>query len=317
MAGAEVGDDGYGEDPTVRALEETYASRVGKTAALFVPSGTMANQIALRVLCPPGSTVIAGGRQHVVIYENGAAARNAGVPFHVVDDSRGIFAAAEVVWAREAFAHHHPRPGLVCVENTHMPSGGRVWDLDSLRAVSAAAGDLPLHMDGARLFNAEIASAVPAAVFADEVTTVMTCLSKGLCAPVGSLLAGPTDVMDEARVERQRLGGAMRQAGVLAAAGLVALNEMVDRLSEDHKRAARLAEAVALRWTDAGCDPEASPTNIVVFTHHRPELFVEHFRQAGVLVGTIAPGTVRMMTHHDIDDAGVERALSALASAPG
>ena len=315
MAEAEVGDDGYGEDPTVRALEEAYAGRVGKAAAVFVPSGTMANQIALRVLCPPGSLAVAGRRQHVVIYEAGAAAVNAGVQFHLLDDTDGTFPAEAVtaVWA--AAEHHQPPPGLVCVEQTHMPSGGTVWALDALEAVGEAARGLPLHMDGARLFNAEVATGVPAAAFAAPSTTVMTCLSKGLAAPVGSVLAGPADVIEEGRVARKRLGGAMRQAGVVAAAGLVGLRTMVERLAEDHGRARRLAEAVADRWPDAGCDPGALPTNIVVFRHPDPARLLAQLRAGGVLADTIGPGVVRLVTHKDVDDEGVARAVAALAAA--
>ena len=318
MAEAEVGDDGYGDDPTVNALEEAYAQRVGKPAAMYVPSGTMANQAALRVLCPPGSLAIAGRRQHVVVYEAGAAAANAGVQIHPVDDTDGTISVSDVAWAIEAARHHHPTPGVVCVEHTHMPSGGTPWSLEALEAVvaAAAAGGIPLHMDGARLFNAEVATGVDAARFAAPVTTVMSCLSKGLCAPVGSLLAGPADAMEAARLERLRLGGSMRQAGVIAAAGLVALRTMVPRLAEDHARARRLAQAVAERWPDTGLDPERVPTNMVIFGHHAPERVLDHLRHEGVLGGTIAPGVLRLVTHHDVDDAGLERAVKALAAAP-
>jgi threonine aldolase len=316
MAEAEVGDDGYGDDPTVNALEEEYAERVGKPAAVYVPSGTMANQVAMRVLCPRGSLAIAGRRQHVVIYEAGAAAANAGVQIHAVDDTDGTISPADVTWAIEAASHYHPAPGLVCVEHTHMTAGGIPWSLEALHAVVAAASGLPVHMDGARLFNAEVATGTSAARFAAPVTTVMSCLSKGLCAPVGSILAGPADVIAAGRVERLRLGGAMRQAGVIAAAGLVALRTMVDRLAEDHVRARRLAHAVAERWPQAGCDPDRVPTNMVVFTHPSPERVVEHLHHEGVLSGTIAPGVLRLATHHDVDDPGIERAVKALASAP-
>jgi len=316
MARAEVGDDQYGEDPTVNALEEAYAARVGKPAALFVPSGVMANQIALRVLCRPGALVIAGRRQHVVIYEHGAAARNAGIQFHEVDDADGILDPAAVTWARAAVDDHHPAPELVCLEQTHMPSGGLPWDMPALVAVAEAAAGLPIHMDGARLFNAEVATGTPAATFTGPVTTVMSCLSKGLCAPVGSVLAGPEDVIAEARLERHRLGGAMRQAGIIAAAGLLALRTMVDRLAEDHLRAARLAQAVAERWPEGGCDPARVPTNMVIVTHRRPDLLLDHLRAEGVLGGTIAPGVVRFVTHHDVDDPGMDRAIKAIASAP-
>jgi threonine aldolase len=318
MAEAEVGDDLYGEDPTVNALEAAFAERVGKEAALFVPSGTMGNQVALRVLAPPGSTVIAGRRQHLVVYERAAAARNAGVQLWTVDDGDGTIDPGAVAWAVAAAAHHHPRPSLVCVENTHMPADGAPWPLDRLRTVAAAAATagLPVHLDGARLFNAEVATGVPAADYAASATTVMCCLSKGLAAPVGSMLAGPADLIARAREERAVLGGAMRQAGVLAAAGLVALRTMVDRLADDHRRARRLAEAVAERWPGAVADPAAIRTNCVTFRPSRPAAVLAHLSEEGVLAGTIAPEVVRLMTHHDVDDDGLERAVKALSTAP-
>ena len=318
MAEAEVGDDVYGEDPTVNALQDAFAERVGKEAALFVPSGTMANQLALRLLAPPATVVVAGRRQHVVVYENGAGGRNAGIQFHTVDDSDGTVSATDVAWAVDAAAHHHPRPGLVCVENTHMPADGVPWPLERMAdlAAAAAAGRLPVHLDGARLFNAEVATGTPVAAWAAHATTVMCCLSKGLCAPVGSLLAGPADVLAEARAERQRLGGGMRQAGVVAAAGLVALRTMVERLAEDHRRARRLAEVVGERWPGAGAPAERIRTNVVTFAHPDPGALLDHLASEGVLAGTIAPGVVRLVTHRDVDDDAVDRAAKAITTAP-
>jgi len=316
MAEAEVGDDVYGEDPTVRRLEEVFAERLSKDAALFVPSGTMANQIALRLLAPPGSVVIAGRRQHVVAYENGAGARNAGVQFHPLPDDDGRLRAADVAWVVAAAAHHMPRASLVCLENTHMPADGAPWSLEALDEVVAAAEGLAIHMDGARLFNASVATGIAPDAYADRATTVMCCLSKGLCAPVGSVLAGPSDLLAEARSLRSGLGGGMRQAGILAAAGLVALESMVDRLAEDHDRARRLAEAVGERWPDSGCRPERVLTNVVTFCHEAPGSVIDHLARAGVRAGTIAPGVVRLVTHHDVDDQDVARAVKALADAP-
>ena len=318
MADAEVGDDVYGEDPTVNALQDAFAERVGKDAALFVPSGTMANQLAIRLLTTAGTTVVAGRRQHIVLYENGAAGRNAGVQFTTVDDDDGTISPADVIATVAAAAHHQPTPSLVCIENTHMPAAGAPWPLDALHELhaAAAAGGLPIHLDGARLFNAEVATGTPATDYAAPATTVMCCLSKGLCAPVGSLLAGPADLIDAARGERQRLGGGMRQAGVIAAAGLVALETMVERLADDHDRARRLAHAVADRWPDSGCDPARVTTNIVTFRHLDADVVLDHLRTEGVAAGTIAPGVVRFVTHHDIDDDGVERARKAIAASP-
>ncbi len=197
-----------------------------------------------------------------------------------------------------------------------MAASGAPWPMDRLDAVVDAAGPVPIHMDGARLFNAEVASGIAAAAWAAPVTTVMCCLSKGLCAPVGSLLAGPEDVMAEARLARKRLGGGMRQAGVLAAPGLIALGDMVGRLHQDHARAARLALAVAERWPACGLDPASVRTNIVTFSHPEPEKLLAHLDGQGVLAHAIAPGVVRFVTHHDVDDAGVARAIAALEDAP-
>ena len=318
MADAEVGDDGYGEDPTVRRLEEAFAARVGKEAAVYVPSGTMGNQLALRVQGRPGTAVIAGRRQHVVIYEQGAAAVNGWIQFHTVADGDGTIDPVEVAELLAAHDHHWLPVSVVCIENTHMPAGGTPWPLDRLHdvAAAAAAAGCPIHLDGARLFNAEVATGVAAAEYAAPAGTVMCCLSKGLAAPVGSLLAGDAGVVAEARLERKRLGGAMRQAGVIAAAGLVALETMVERLADDHVRAGRLAEAVADRWPDAGLNPDAVRTNCVVFRVAEPGPVLAHLAEEGVLAGSIAPGVVRLMTHLDVDDDDVDRACKALASAP-
>jgi len=309
MAEAEVGDDAYGEDPTVNRLEDEFAERVGKDAAVFVPSGTMGNQLALRVLAAPATLVIAGRRSHVVAHEGGAGPRNAGIQLHPVEDTGGHIDPADVRWAVEAAAHHHPRPSLLCLENSYMPASGAAIRPAEIEALAACG--LPVHLDGARLWNAEVATGIPARALAAPATTVMCCLSKGLCAPVGSLLAGPSDVIGTAREERQRLGGGMRQAGVIAAAGLVALRTMVERLTEDHRRAKLLAAAVGERW---GLD-DAVETNIVTF--RAEEALVAHLADHGVLAGTIAPGVVRLVTHHDVDDDGVARACAALAAYPG
>jgi threonine aldolase len=313
MAEAEVGDDVYGEDPTVNRLQESFAARVGKEAALFVPSGTMGNQLALRLLTRPGTSVIAGRRQHVVVYEQAAAAFNAGVQFSLVDDHDGALSPADVAWVIAAADHHYPSVSLVCIENTHMPTNGTPWPLERLAEI--AAFGLPLHLDGARLFNAEVATGTSAGAYAACATTVMCCMSKGLGAPVGSLLAGPADVMAEARITRQRLGGGMRQSGVIAAAALVALTTMVERLSEDHVRARRLSEVVAERWPDSGLDPDAVRTNMVIWRHPDPPAVLAHLRAEGVLAGSIEPGVLRMATHFDVDDDGIERACKALANA--
>ncbi len=318
MAEAEVGDDEYGEDPTVNLLQETFAALTGKDAALFVPSGTMANQVALRTLTRPGDAVVAGSRQHVVVYEEGAGPINAGVTFLTVSDEGGELDLGAVACAIESASHHQPAVRLISVEDTHMASGGMVWDVDRLAEVAglATSHGVAVHMDGARLWNAAVSSGRAIDERSRHATTVMCCLSKGLGAPVGSLLAGPAALMEEAVLHRKRLGGAMRQAGVIAAAGLVAMRTGFDRLAEDHARAMRLAGAVADRWPQLAGEVERVDTNIVVFSPPHPEGLLAHLRAESVLAGTIAPGVVRLVTHADVDDVGIERACLALASAP-
>jgi threonine aldolase len=283
---------------------------MGKPAALYVPSGTMANQLALRLLTTPGTSVVAGRRQHVVLYENGAAARNSAVQFATVADDDGTIDPADIAAVIDAAAHHQPRPSLVCIENTHMPSDGAPWPVEAMRRLPRT---LPIHLDGARLFNAEVATGTRAADYAAHATTVMCCLSKGLCAPVGSVLAGPADVIEAARGERQRLGGGMRQAGVIAAAGIVALRTMVERLADDHRRARTLAEAVAERWPAGGCDPERVRTNVVTWRHPDTADLLRHLAAEGIRAGTIAPGVMRFVTHHDVDDDAVDRACKVVS----
>jgi threonine aldolase len=314
MADAEVGDDGFGDDPTVNRLEETFAERTGKEAALFLPSGTMANQVALRVLAAPASLVVVGRRQHVVTHEGGAFGVNQVAQLHVVDDAGGVLDPGELVHLVDAAGHRWPPPSAVCVEDTHLMAGGRPWPLDRLEAV--AAPGVPVHLDGARLFNAAVATGTTIGQRAAWSTTVTCCLSKGLGAPAGSLLAGPAELMARARQERKRLGGGMRQVGILAAAGLVALDTMVDRLADDHVRARRLAEAVAERWPEAGCDPAEVRTNVVLFRHADPGSLLAALAAAGVGAVTLGPGVVRLVTHADIDDGALGCAVEAIRRAP-
>jgi threonine aldolase len=314
MADAEVGDDGFGDDPTVNRLQEVFADLTGKEAALFLPSGTMANQVALRVLAPPGSLVVAGRRQHVVTHEGGAFGLNQLAQLQTVDDGDGTIDPAELVHLAEGARHRWPPPGAVCVENTHLASGGRPWPLDRLLEVADAG--VPIHLDGARLFNASVASDVRVADYSAPATLVTACLSKGLAAPAGSLLAGPADLMARARLERKRLGGGMRQVGILAAAGLVALDTMVDRLADDHVRARALASAVAERWPKAGCDPDAVETNVVLFHHDDPVALLGWLAGEGVGAVTLGPRLVRLTTHADVDDAGLALAIDAIRRAP-
>jgi threonine aldolase len=311
MAAAVVGDDGYGEDPTIAALEARYAALVGKEAAIFVPSGVMANQIAVRVLTQPGDVIIAGKSQHVVSYEYGASARNSGVQFALVDDSTGELNLDDVREYLAAEDDHQPHIGLLSIENTHMPSGGTPWSLDALRTLKSVAGERPIHLDGARLFNAVVAAKVSAVEICASATTVMSCLSKGLCAPVGSLLAGPAALMERGRIERKRLGGTMRQAGFLAAAGLLALDN-IDRLAEDHARAAMLAQAFAAAFPESGYDPATCQTNIVAFTHPQARQIVHELAERGVAGGTVAPRRARFVVHAGISDDDVAYAVDVL-----
>jgi len=308
MAAAEVGDDLYGEDPSVNRLQELAATRVGKEAALYVPSGTMGNQIALRVLARPGTEVVCSDRAHLRQYEAAAAARNAGVQFRNLADDDGMFTGADVDLALAGADHHLPPVSMVAVENTHMPSGGRPWSTVALDDVAAACARhrVPLHCDGARIFNAAVALDVPAAELAAPATTVMFCLSKGLGAPVGSLLCGPADVIAAARAERSRLGGGMRQAGIIAAAGIVALESMIDRLADDHARAERLAVALADRFPGSVTIPPVM-TNIVCFHLAAvPEKFLDQLEARGVRAGTIDQATGRLCTHKDVDDHDID-----------
>ena len=312
MANAPVGDDGYAEDPTVNALEERFAQIVGKDAAVFVPSGVMANQIAVRVLTRPGDLIVAGRGQHVVSFEMGASARNSSVQFATLDDTNGALELSDVLDVIEAEGDHQPHVAMVAVENTHMPSGGTPWDVAALRALAQAIGGRPLYLDGARLFNAVVATGTSAHDFCAPATLVMTCLSKGLCAPVGSLLAGPAHMMEAARVERKRLGGAMRQAGILAAAGLVALDTMIDRLGEDHRRARQLAEAFSAAFPESNYDPATCRTNIIAFNHPQARQVVDELVLRGVEGGTVAPRRARFVTHAGVSDDDVAYAVEVL-----
>jgi threonine aldolase len=312
MAEAEVGDDGFGDDPTVARLEAAFAERVGKEASLFVPSGTMANQIALRILASPGTVALVGRRQHIVVREAGAAGRNAAAQLVALDDSDGTIDPEEVTrWVADARVGW-AEPSAVFVEDTHGEVGGRVWPLERLEAVAQAG--LPMHLDGARLWNAAVASGTTVAERAEGATTVTCCVSKGLGAPVGSLLAGPAELVARARAERKRLGGGMRQVGILAAAGLIALDR-VDRLAEDHERARRLAKAAAERWP-GGIDVAFVQTNIVRVNVGDPGPVLAHLRGLDVLAVPGSADTVRLVTHADIDDADVDRAIAAIESAP-
>lgn len=324
MYRAEVGDDVYGEDPSINRLEALAAERTGKEAALFVPSGTMGNAIALLTHCRRGDEVIMGDRAHTFLYEVGGAARLNGSPVRPVPNlPDGTLDRARLARAFQGDDVHEARTGLLCLENTHNMCGGRVLAPDTLRtlAAPARARGLPVHMDGARLFNAAVALGVPVHVLAAEVDSVMCCLSKGLSAPVGSVLAGSRAFVDEARRVRKLLGGGMRQAGVLAAAGIVALERMVERLAEDHAHARRLARGLA-ELPGIAVAPESVETNILFFAVIGPDgepadptALVAAAAAEGVLLSGGDDGRVRAVTHYGITAAEIDTALDILARA--
>ncbi|HUH07440.1 MAG TPA: GntG family PLP-dependent aldolase [Egibacteraceae bacterium] len=314
MAEAEVGDDFYGEDPTVNRLQEAAAERFGAEAALLCPSGTMCNQLWLRLLAPPGSEVIIDADAHIVGYEAGAGALLAGVQFKTLAGELGILDPQAVADAiRPDGLHLMPQTSLVCIEQTHNRRGGTVYSLeqlDALRAVTADAG-ISLYMDGARVFNASIASGAPPAEYGARVDGLSFCLSKGLGAPVGSLMVGSADAIDEAVRWRCRYGGAMRQAGVLAAAGLVALEQMVERLADDHANARMLADA-AHEAAPFTVDPDRVRTNIVLLEHLDAATVSAELKARGVLANAMGRSTLRLVTHPDVDAQDCRRASDAL-----
>jgi threonine aldolase len=323
MADAEVGDDVYGEDPTVRRLEEQAAAKLARQAALFVPTGTMGNQIAVHLHTHPGSEVLIEARGHIFNFEMGAMAVWSGALPRPLTTPTGLLEPEQVAAAINPKLSYRTPSALLCLENTHNLWSGLPMDAPRTRSLAAVAhgASLKVHLDGARIFNAAAALGTSAAELARDCDTVMFCLSKGLAAPVGSLLVGDTDLIAEARRVRKLFGGGMRQVGVLAAAGLVALNEMVDRLSEDHARARRLAEGLA-ELPAIALDPAQIHSNIVVFRLDGARFpasdgvppsgrFVAGLKEHGVLCGPFGAFEVRMVTHYEISDADVDAALVA------
>ncbi len=320
MAQADVGDDGYGEDPTVNRLQQEVAARLGKPAGLFVPSGVMANQVALRVHCHHGDDVLIGEEAHNQWHENGAAAALAGVQISVLGQG-GLFRGADVEAAFKPDNQLYPPTRLLCVENTHNRGGGRVWPLGQIEEVCAAGRKLglALHLDGARLWNAEVQSGISAATLAAPFDTVSVCLSKGLGAPVGSVLVGSKEAIHRARRYRQMYGGGMRQAGVLAAAGLYALANHVTRLAEDHEHARLIGERLS-RLPHVRLVAEVE-TNIVVFDVLEPlpmaQVVAARLRERGVLMNAFGKRRLRAVTHLDVNQAGCEQACDVLAELLG
>ena len=313
MTSAPLGDDVFGEDPTVRRLEETAADRMGKEAALFVASGTMGNLLGLLVNARPGQEVIADADSHLFRNEAAGAAMVGGIQVRQVPTERGILSPAQLLTAlRPTDDDHQPLSAAVIIENTHNWHGGVAWPEQDLRRLSEAArsSGLAVHVDGARIFNASVATGADVRAIAQYADTVSFCLSKGLCCPVGSVLCGPAGKIRQARRWRKMLGGGMRQAGVLAAAGLVALATMTGRLADDHENARSLAEGLA-DMPGIDCDLSRVQTNIAYFrlkNMHATD-FLTGCSDQGLLGGGYGPDLVRFVTHHGISSADIRQAL--------
>lgn len=320
MAAAEVGDDVYGEDPTVNRLEQRAAQVFGREAGIFVPTGTMGNQIAIRLHTEHGQEVICESRSHILDWEMAMISAFSGCVPRAVEGDRGVLSWESIRRAIAPKIYYRAPTGLIALENTHNMAGGTVTRLEVLEEIwdGAREANLPVHLDGARVFNAAAALGIDVAALTRGFDTVMFCLSKGLGAPVGSMLVGSREVIERARVFRKALGGGMRQAGVLAAAGLIALEEMPGRLQEDHANARLLAETIA-RCDAAEIDPAEVQTNIVIFTLRQngsenadAPAFVRKLKEQGVLASAIGPHAVRLVTHYDVSREDCERAANVL-----
>jgi threonine aldolase len=320
MAKAEVGDDVMGEDPTINRLQQVAAERMGKEAGLFVPSGTMGNLAAVLTHCGRGDEVILGNLSHTFIFEGGGVAALGGVMPHTLPNlPDGRIGLDEIQGAIRPDDVHQPITRLIVLENTHNRCGGTILKLDYLNEVGELAQrtGLKLHIDGARIFNAAVGLGVPAKSLVEAADSVTFCLSKALCAPVGSVLCGSEEFIRRASRIRKQLGGGMRQAGILAAAGLVALDQMVDRLVEDHARARHLAEGL-VKISELRVDNPAPETNMVFATLRDDVLFssaqvAARLAEKGIKVGAVGPRRFRMVTHYWIDDEGVDLTLKAFS----
>jgi threonine aldolase len=316
MAAAEVGDDVYGEDPTVNRLEARAAEIFGREAALFVPTGTMGNQIAIRMHTEHGQEVICESRGHLLDWEMAMVSAFSGCLLRTVYADRGVLTWPLIQAVISPGLHFRSKTGLISLENTHNLAGGIVMPLEVAEEIWAGAADagLPVHLDGARIFNASTALNIPVDRLTRGFSSVMFCLSKGLCAPVGSMLVSSRQNIERARNFRKALGGGMRQAGVLAAAGLIALNEMTGRLKEDHDNA-RLLAAALTELPEVELDPGMVQTNILIFSLRGggdAEALVGALAGRGVLAGTVGAHSIRLVTHHDVDRAACERACAIL-----
>lgn len=314
---AEVGDDVYGEDPTVQKLEETAAELLGKEAAMFVTSGTQGNQVAVLTHCRSGQEMILEEDSHIFYYESGASAAFAGVQTRTIKGHRGAMDPILVEAAIRAEDQHFPETGLICLENTHNRAGGAILPLENMKEIYRASKrhQVPVHLDGARLFNAVAASKIPVKEFTQYCDSVQICLSKGLGAPVGSLLASSQDFIRSARKWRKRLGGGLRQAGMIAAPGLIALTSMRDRLIEDHEHAKRFA--VGIQNIDGLRVINQVETNMVVVDvsgkNMNAEQFVGQLWGEGVLAGTTGKNLVRFVTHYDVNSEQIDQALHKIS----
>jgi threonine aldolase len=311
MAGAAVGDDVFGEDPTVNRLEEYVAELLGKEAAIYCPSGTMTNQIGVHVATGRGDEILLHEDAHIFNYEAGAPALLSGAQVRPVPGEGGVVTPETLRAAVRPENIHFARPTLLCLENTHNVAGGRIFPLEQFAAVAAEARSLGLkvHLDGARLFNAAVVTGIPAREWCEQAGTVSVCSSKGLGAPVGSLLAGDEETIWEARCVRKVFGGGMRQAGVIAAASLYAFERHVERLSEDHERAKRLAVGLDA----AGYRVEPPETNIVLVDVGDAGRFLRALASEGVLATPRSKGAVRLCTHLDVGDEEIDAAVEAVS----
>ncbi len=316
MAEAEVGDDVYGEDPTVNRLEGRAAELFEREAAIFVPSGSMGNLICVRIHCDHGHEVICESRGHIYNFEMAAVTAVAGCLVRPVATDDGVLTWSHIEPAIRPKVYYRAQTGLIALENTHNIAGGRVLPTEVQEEICDRAHErgLPVHLDGARIFNAAVALGRSVAEITRKVDSIMFCVSKGLGAPVGSLVVGSRVFVEKARVYRKMFGGGMRQAGVLAAAGLVAVEKTPPRLIEDHRRAKRLARALA-EIPGLRINPGEVQTNILVFdvsgTGLASTVLAERLKERGVLAGAIDPQTMRMVTHFDVNDEGIDRALRA------
>lgn len=317
MAAAEVGDDVFGDDPTVNALQDLAAEVMGKEAALFVPTGSMGNQVCLGALTRPGDEVVCDEGAHFLHYEGGSIAAHLGLVARPLHGDRGVLGADQVSDALRPGNEHNPRSAVVAIENTHNSAGGRVFPIDEARAVAKVCRehDVPMHLDGARIFNAQVATGVPARAWAQCADTVTFCFSKGLGAPIGSMVCSSAEVIARGRTIRKRLGGGMRQVGVLAAAARVALESGVERLADDHANARRLAAGLEGLHPDSVV-PEDVATNMVYvdlrpFHHSAPEVSAA-LRSEGILTLGFPGHSMRLVTHRDVSAGDVDAALEAL-----